>query len=86
MEKQRGIKITTKKRNKNTKKRKRFIDVDLWRSEFGPTSVRAIYDIYSQRFNVEIHNMKKYSFQHCLNALRKLENPDYEAPTNQSSF
>lgn len=65
---------------KKKKARKKFIAVDVWRSQFGPVSERAIYDIYAQKFNVELHNMRKYSFPHCVNALRKLEDPTYEAP------
>lgn len=61
--------------------RKRFVAVDVWQTHFGPVSERAVYDIYSQKFNVELRNMKKYSFPHCINALRKLEDPDYIAPT-----
>lgn len=75
-----------KNNKRRTKSKKRFIAVDVWRSQFGPVSVRAIFDIYSQKFNVESHNMKDYSFQHCVNALRKLEDPSYEAPTSQSSY
>ena len=55
------------------KPRKRFIAVDVWQKQFGPVSERAVYDIYAQRFGVELHNMKKYSFTHCVTALRKLE-------------
>lgn len=62
------------------KPRKRFIAVDVWQTQFGPVSERAVYDIYSQKFNVELHNMKKYSFPHCVNALRQLEDPDYVGP------
>jgi hypothetical protein len=65
---------------KAKKARKKFLEVDVWRSQFGPVSERAVYDIYSQKFNVESHNMKKYSFPHCVNALRLLENPEYIAP------
>ena len=65
---------------KTKRKKKRFIAVDVWRSKFGPISVKAIYDIYAQKFNVEYYNMKKYSFQHCINALRKLEDPSYISP------
>lgn len=74
-----GVKVLNNK-TKKKKRRRRFIDVDVWRSQFGIVSERAIYDIYAQRFNVELHNMKKYSFPHCVNALRKLEDPDYIAP------
>ena len=74
----------TSKRKSNKKTRKRFIAVNVWQKQFGPVSERAIYDIYSQKFNVELHNMKKYSFSQCVNALRLLEDPTYIAPTNSS--
>jgi len=76
------------KRNqdKNKKAKKRFIAVDVWQTEFGPVSVRAVYDVYAQKFNVELHNVQKNSFQHCINALRSLEDPDYIPPQDQSSF
>ena len=74
----------TSKRKSNKKTRKRFIAVNVWQKQFGPVSERAIYDIYSQKFNVELHNMKKYSFSQCVNALRLLEDPAYVAPTNSS--
>lgn len=70
---------------KKRKPRKRFIAVDVWQSQFGPVSERAVYDIFSQKFNIETHNMRKYSFPHCVNALRKLEDPDYVAPTYGSA-
>ena len=74
------------RRKKNKKPRKRFIAVDVWRSQFGPVSVRAIYDVYAQKFNVETHNMKNYSFSDCVNGLRKLENPDYKPTVAESSY
>ena len=74
----------TSKRKVNKKPRKRFIAVNVWQKQFGPVSERAIYDIYSQKFNVELYNMKKYSFSQCVNALRLLEDPTYIAPTNSS--
>lgn len=70
-------------RRKNRKPRKRFIAVDVWQKQFGPVSERAVYDIYSQKFNVELHNMKKYSFQHCVNALRELESQENDNQENQ---
>lgn len=76
-------KKTNSQNNKAQKKkrpRERFIAVDVWRSQFGPVSERAVYDVYAQKFNVELHNMRKYSFSDCINALRKLEKPDYVAP------
>ena len=72
----------SQKKNSQKKKRprKRFIAVDVWRSQFGPVSERAVYDVYAQKFNVELHNVRKYSFSDCINALRQLEKPDYVAP------
>ena len=66
---------------KTRRPRKRFVAVDVWQTKFGPVSERAVYDLYSQKFNVELHNMKKYSFPHCVNALRSLEDPEYVAPS-----
>ena len=74
----------TNKGKSNRKPRKRFVAVNVWQKQFGPVSERAIYDIYSQKFNVELYNMKKYSFSQCVNALRLLEDPTYIAPTNSS--
>lgn len=79
------IKRSPRRDNKRRKKvRKRFIAVDVWQTQFGDVSVRAVYDVYSQKFNVELHNMKNYSFSHCVNALRKLEDSDYKEPVNMS--
>ena len=66
---------------KTRRPRKRFVAVDVWQTKFGPVSERAVYDLYSQKFNVELHNMKKYSFPHCVNSLRSLEDPEYVAPS-----
>ena len=73
------------KSNQKRKPRQKFAAVDVWQTYFGPISERAVYDIYSQKFNIELRNMRKYSFSHCLNALRKLENEDYVAPTNKKN-
>lgn len=72
--------------NKKRKTRKRFIAVDVWRSEFGPVSTGAIHDVFAQKFNVEPHNARKYSFSHCVNALRRLEDPDYKDPKDSQSY
>ena len=66
-------------KRKQTKK-KRFVSVDLWQRGFGEVSVKAVFDIYSQKFQVDPRNMKKYSFSHCINSLRKLEDSEYIAP------
>lgn len=71
---------------KKRRSKKRFLQVDVWQKTFGEVSVKAIYDVYSQKFNVEPRNMKKHSFPKCVNALRKLENPDYEPPKYGSGF
>ena len=78
-------KVPSKKKKSNKKPRKRFTDVDVWQTKFGPVSERAVYDIYSQKFNIELYNMKRYSFSQCVNALRLLEDPTYIAPTDKSS-
>ncbi len=70
--------------SRGAKKRFRAISVDVWRSRFGAHSVAAIFDVYSQYFNIPSQTMKKnqkrYTFSFCLNALRKVENPEYESP------
>lgn len=77
---------TSKKEFKVKKKkaRRKFTDVDVWQKEFGSISVRAVFDVFSTKFKVETHNMKNYSFSDCVNALRKLEDPDYIAPSYSS--
>lgn len=75
----------TKGNKKKKRQRKKFLAVDIWQKKFGPISEKAVYDVFQQKFNIEPHNMRKYSFPHCVNALRKLENPDYVAPNYVSS-
>jgi len=60
-------KSTTVKR----KPRKKFLDVDVFAKSFGPIAERAVYDVYQTTFKVEDHNMKKHSFSHCVQTLRK---------------
>jgi len=68
--------IETQKTRKS-KKKKKLLYVDVWQREFGQISVRAVFEIYARMFEVEKEDMRKYSFTHCVNALRKLEDPDY---------
>lgn len=72
------------KDNTKNKKTKRFLAVDVWRTHFGETSVKAIYDVYSMTFGIEPKNMHKYTFTQCVNGLRRHEDPDYVDPTNKS--
>lgn len=74
--------FTTVKINNKLKRkpRKPFLAVDIWQKTFSSISVRAIKDVYSAKFKVEPYNMKNYSLSHCINALRKLENPEYIKP------
>lgn len=74
-----SVKKDQKPRKK--KQRRKFLEVDVWQTQFGIVSEKAVYDVFQQKFNIESHNMRKYSFQHCVNSLRKLEKPDYIAPT-----
>lgn len=68
------------------KVRKKFLAVDVWKKEFGPVAVRAVYDVFQTKFNIESHNMRKYSFSHCVNELRALEDEDYVKPRDISSY
>jgi len=63
------------------KARKGFREVDVWQSEFGIVSERAVYDVFALKFDIERAKMSKYSFSHCVETLRKLEDPEYEAKT-----
>ncbi len=60
--------------------KKNFLEVDVWQTKFGEVSVKAIFNIYSQKFNVKPYNMKNVEFSHCVNSLRKLEDPEYTIP------
>lgn len=71
---------------KRKKQRQRFLQVDVWRSEFGPVSVRAIYDVFQQKKGIETHNLKNHSFSECVNFLRMLEDENYIPPKDQSSY
>jgi hypothetical protein len=51
--------------------RQMYKDVDVFRTKFGPVSEKAVYDVFQTTFNIEKHNMRKYSFSHCVTALRK---------------
>ena len=53
------------------KPRKKFLDVDVFATSFGPIAERAVYDVYQTTFEVEDHNMRKHSFSHCIQALRR---------------
>lgn len=77
--------VKNQKPVRKKRQRRKFKAVDVWQKRFGPISEKAVYDVFQQAFNIEPHNMKKYSFPHCVNALRKLENPDYVAPSYTSS-
>ena len=60
------------------KGRRKFLAVDVWRNEFGSVSQTAIFDVYMTAFKVKQDNMYKHPFNKCVEALRKLENPEYE--------
>ncbi len=62
------------------KPRARYIAVDLWQTNFGETSVDAVMYLYAKKFNINQRNIKKYNFSHCLNTLRKIEDPEYTPP------
>lgn len=73
-------------KKKNKKIRRKFLAVDVWRSQFGPVSVKAVYDVFQTKRKIETHNLKKFSFSECVNYLRGLEDPDYVAPKDKMSY
>lgn len=66
---------------KKTKSKKRFLQVDVWQKHFGSVSVRAIHEIYIQKFGA---SEKRESLSHCINSLRRLEDPTYQNPKDLS--
>jgi hypothetical protein len=72
------------KGEQNKGKKKGFLAVDVWQSHFGPVSVKAIYSIFAEKFGIKPENKEKHTFSHCVNSLRRLENPDYTDPIDLS--
>ena len=66
-----------KVKNRSQRKIRRIIAVDVWRSSFGEHSVNAIYKLHAQLFEIDRADMRKYTFAHCVDALRSLEDPTY---------
>jgi len=56
------------------------VSVDVWASSFGEVAEAAIIALYAKTFGVSRKNMDKYDFRHCVNSLRKKEDPSYEIP------
>ena len=75
-----------KKKKKKFQPRQPFLAVDVWRSEFGPVSVRAVYDVFQAKRKIKTQDLWNYSFSDCVNYLRKLEDPDYIPPKNKQSY
>ena len=65
------------KTNKPKKYRARYLAVNVWQTFFGPISVAAVYDVFSQKLNMPYRDVKRLDFTHCVDTLRKLEDPDY---------
>jgi hypothetical protein len=57
----------------------RFKDVNLYQKSFSATSVKAIKEIYAEKFQIQKHNIKTLDFSKCTNALRKLKEDAEEA-------
>jgi len=51
----------------------RFKDVNLYQKTFSATSVKAIKEIYAEKFQIQKHNIKTLDFSKCINTLRKLK-------------
>lgn len=67
----------TEQKKRKKKVKKRFIAVNVWRKSFGPVAVAAVFDIYSQKFNIPLAEAKKMNFTDCVDSLRKLEYENY---------
>jgi hypothetical protein len=72
------------KGEQNKGKKKGFLDVDVWQSNFGPVSVKAIYSIFADKFGIKSDAKEKHTFSHCVNSLRRLEDPYYKDPVDLS--
>lgn len=55
----------------------RFKQVNVWQTTFGEFSTIAIFDIYSQKFNIPLREARRLKFTHCVDALRQLEDSSY---------
>ena len=55
----------------------RFKGVDVFRTYFGSVSEAAVFDVYSQTQGVSVSEAKRKTFHHCVETLRKIQNPDY---------
>jgi hypothetical protein len=60
----------------------RFKGVNIWKSQFSEYSTIAIFDLYSQKFNISFIEARRLKFSHCVDALRKLEDPNYVSYSN----
>ena len=57
----------------NNKFVSRFKDVNLYQKGFSLTSIKAVREIYAEKFGVLKHNVKFLDFSKCLTELRKLK-------------
>ena len=57
----------------NNKFVSRFKDVNLYQKGFSLTSIKAVREIYAEKFGVLKHNVKFLVFSKCLTELRKLK-------------
>ena len=61
----------------------RFLEVDVWKKNFTEIQTMAIFDIYSQKFNISFGEARRLNFTHCVDSLRKLEDGDYTPHKNK---
>jgi len=59
----------------------RFKDVNLYKRPFSSTSVRAIKEIYAEKFGLSKLDVRGLDFQVCLDKLRKIK----EQPSNETN-
>ncbi len=63
--------------NLKKKRKPRYIAVDIWRKEFGPISVAAIFEVFSNKTQIPIGKVKKMNFNTIVDTMRQWEDPEY---------
>ena len=63
---------------KKKRTRKSFAQVDAFQTHFGAISVTAIYDVFQKEFKIEKSKLRNFSFSHCVEKLRELQDSEYK--------
>lgn len=60
-----------------TKQRKGFLAVDVWRGSFSPLLEKAVHSLYKELVDLTPEKLAKVKFRDKVYFLRELENPAY---------